>query len=141
MDYETSMRSIADEGFHCDRFREYFPFGYLDLREGNYLRLATAVLENLPDAPDQETFLALLDAQAAVFLEQVWVQNEQVQRTGSNAPFKIEGHFASAWLQINDNLRRTYGLPTRSTRAALLELQPTETIADRIVGFINCKQI
>ncbi len=137
MDYESSLRSIANEGFRWNRLREYFPFGDITLREGNYQRLTTAVLETLPDSTDREIFLALMDAQAAVFLEQVWVQNEQLQRCGEEGPFKIEGHFAAAWLQINDNLRHSYSLRTRNTRGAMLKLQPQETIADRIAGREN----
>jgi hypothetical protein len=133
MNYENAITSISTEGFQWERFREYFPFGDVALREGNYLRLVSHALASLPDTTQRALVLSLLDAQAAAFLEQVWVQNEQLQKIGKMEPFTIEGHFASAWLQINDNLRYEHGLAPRNVRGAMLKLQPPETLADRMV--------
>ena len=47
MKFENSLKSIQANGFDWALFREYFPFGDISLREGNYEKLVTAALDAL----------------------------------------------------------------------------------------------
>ena len=132
MDYEESMRSIDDDGFRWDRLRTYFPFGDVELREGDYQRLLEKALSRLAPAHQKQLLLDLLDAQTCVFVEQLWVQNEQMQTAGMPPPFLGEAHFAMALLQINDNVRQEHQLPSRGTRAVMLALSPNEMLVSRM---------
>lgn len=154
-DAETEL---AEQGFRWERFREIFPFGATEYGEGRYQRLVSEALKQLPDDRQREMLMALLDVQAAAFLEQAWVQNELFeaeedvrfekecaefsQRRGVRRyrgaperpapPFLMAAHYAAAWLQINDNVRREYGLASRGGRTAMLNLGTGEFLADRI---------
>jgi hypothetical protein len=132
MSYEEAMNFLEKSGFAWNQFREFFPFGDIDLREGNYQRLAEKCLTFITEKEQQARFIDLLDAQGFVFLEQCWVQNEL--SSDSTNPFQIHAHFASAWLQINSNLRNQFGLPDRDSRGAMLKLQAAECLAERIVA-------
>jgi hypothetical protein len=134
MNYESALHSIQSDGFLWERIQDYFPFGDESLREGNYQRLTTAALGALKSAEERQLLLDLLDAQACVFAEQVWVANEMAEKVGETKPFPIGGHFSMAWLQIHDYLRFEYGLPPRQARTTMLKLQPPETLAQRIVA-------
>jgi hypothetical protein len=94
------------------------------------VQAAFAAIEK-PD--EQQLLLDLLDAQACVFTEQVWVANEMAEIGGSPKPYSVEAHFSTAWLQINSNLRFENRLQPRDARSAMLKLQPPETLASRIV--------
>jgi hypothetical protein len=132
MNYESALQSIQTDGFRWERFREYFPFGDVSLREGNYERLVQAALAAVKDGNMQQLLLDMLDAQACVFTEQVWVANEMAEKAGETEPFTIEAHFSTAWLQINDNLRFERSLQPRGARSVMLKLKPHETLALRI---------
>lgn len=135
MKYEDSMQAIQAKGFDWALFREYFPFGDISLREGNYQKLVTAALEALPQHEERVQLIALLDAQAAVFLEQAYVQNEALGKLDPDTdPDGLDSHFASAWIQINSNLSDLYELPRRQLRSVMLDLGKNETLADRICG-------
>lgn len=129
MDYSELMACLEAEGFAWGRFPDYFPFGDIGLGEGNYQRLVERVLSLLESPVQQVVLLSLLDAQACVRLEQVWVQGEQ---DPANA-LPIHGHILSAWLQINSNIRFALGLPYRDLRGAMLALPLGEMLADRII--------
>lgn len=133
MNYESALESLAVDGFRWELIRDYFPFGDIALRESNYQRLVEAALAAIKNPAEQELLLDLLDAQACVFTEQVWVANEMAAKAGTPKPFSIEAHFSTAWLQINSNLRFANFLQPRDTRTAMLKLQPPETLAGRIV--------
>jgi len=154
-DAETEL---AEQGFSWERFREIFPFGATEYGEGRYQRLVSEALKQLPNDRQREMLLALLDVQAAAFLEQACVQNELFEAEEDvrferacaefakklgvrryrdapqrrDPPFMMAAHYASAWLQINDNLRGEHGLPSRGGRAAMLKLGAGEFLADRI---------
>ena len=154
-DAETEL---AEQGFRWDRFREIFPFGATEYGEGRCQKLVSEALKQLPNDRQREMLMALLDVQAAAFLEQAWVQNEFFEaeedvrfekecaefsrkvgvRRYRDAPerrappFMMAAHYASAWLQINDNLRGEYDLPRHGGRAAMLKLGAGECLADRI---------
>lgn len=134
MNYESALHSIQTDGFRWNRIQDYFPFGDESLREGNYQRLLLAALDTLKSAEERQLLLDLLDAQACVYTEQVWVANEMAEKTGDTKPFPTGGHFSTAWLQIHDNLRFGHGLPLRQARTAMLKLQPPETLAQKIVA-------
>ena len=132
MNYESTIKSIEAEGFSWDSLRDYFPFGDISLREGNYQRLLQACLGSLVEDSDRIKLLDLLDAQGCVFLEQCWVQNEQVE--GDNdKPFGIHAHFASAWLQINSNMRYEFNLPRQDPRGVMLKLPAEESLISRML--------
>jgi hypothetical protein len=131
MSYEEAMNHLEKLGFVWDQFREFFPFGDIALREGNYQRLAEKCLTLITEKEQQARFLDLLDAQGCVFLEQCWVLNELCSENTN--PFQIHAHFASAWLQINSNLRYQFGLSDRDARGAMLNLKATECLAERMV--------
>ena len=132
MNFSNAMEFLERNGFSWAHLRDLFPFGEVSLREGNYDRLASKAVKCCKTDAERELLLNLLDAQASVFLEQVWVQNEQLDG-GDPAPFFIEAHFASAWLQINSNIRSEFGLPVKDGRAAMLNLSVTESLFDRMI--------
>lgn len=134
MNYESALHSIESDGFRWERIQDYFPFGDESLGEGNYQRLTIAALGALKSVEDRQLLLDLLDAQACVFIEQVWVANEMAKKAGETKSFSIDGHFSAAWLQIHDNLRIKQGLPPRQARSAMLKLQPPKMIAQKIVA-------
>ena len=131
MKYKDSLDSIQTNGFEWALFREYFPFGAISLREGNYEKLVTAALDALSHHDERSQLMALLDAQAAVFLEQTFVQNEAMQKMNIE-PTGIEAHFASAWIQINSNLSFKYNLPDRNLSSIMLELGQQDFLADKL---------
>ena len=131
MKFENSLKSIQANGFDWALFREYFPFGDISLREGNYEKLVTAALDALSHHDERSQLMALLDAQAAVFLEQTYVQNEAIEKLNIE-PTGIEAHFALAWIQINSNLTLEYKLPRRQMRSAMLKLGLDESLANKI---------
>ena len=131
MKFENTLKSIQTNGFDWALFREYFPFGDISLREGDYEKLVTAALDALSHHDERSQLMALLDAQAAVFLEQTYVQNEVLEKLNIE-PTRIDSHFASAWIQINSNLSFEYKLPRRQMRSAMLELGIDESLADKI---------
>lgn len=131
MKYKDSLDSIQTNGFEWALFREYFPFGDISLREGNYEKLVTAALDALSHHDERSQLMALLDAQAAVFLEQTYVQNEAMEKMNIE-PTGIEAHFASAWIQINSNLSFKYKLPNRNLSSIMLELGIDESLAEKI---------
>ena len=132
MNYESALKSLEHDGFRWKRISHYFPFGDTALGEGNYQRLVKAALASLTNRDEKQLLLDLLDAQACVYTEQVWVANELAERSGEAKPFPVEAHFSTAWLQINSNMRFENRLQPRDSRAAMLKLQPPETLAARI---------
>jgi hypothetical protein len=131
MKYKDSLESIQTKGFDWALFREYFPFGDISLREGNYEKLVTAALDALSHHDERSQLIALLDVQAAVFLEQMYVQNEAMEKMDIE-PTGIEAHFASAWIQINSNLSFKYKLPHRNLSSIMLELGQQDFLADKL---------
>jgi hypothetical protein len=131
MNYKDSLDSIQTKGFDWALFRNYFPFGDISLREGNYQRLVEAALNTLSLAEDQTQLIAMLDAQAAVFWEQAIVQNEAVEKLNIEVT-NIDAHIAAAWIQINSNLSRQYNLPCRDLGSIVLGLGQKDFLADKL---------
>ena len=130
MEFEEAISSIEKFGFNWSLFQNYFRFGDVLLRESNYQKLLVVSLESLKDFKDRVRLIAILDMQAAVFLEQVWVINEKSEHEKEVDP--ISSHLALAWIQINDNLSHKFNLPRRNVRSLMLELEVNDTLADRL---------
>ena len=131
MKYKNSLESIQTNGFDWALFRNYFPFGDISLREGNYEKLVTAALDALSHHDERSQLIALLDVQAAVFLEQMYVQNEALERLNIE-PSGVDAHIAAAWIQINSNLSHKYNLPRRDLRSIMLGLGQQDFLADKL---------
>ena len=133
MNFHEAMKFLEQNGFQWAHLREIFPFGAVELREGNYQRLLVKSIETCKSDEERALLLDILDAQACVFLEQVWTQNEQLGG-GEEPPFRIDAHFSSAWLQINSNIRWEFKLPRKDGRRMMLNLPRSETLFDRMLN-------
>jgi hypothetical protein len=131
MKFENSLKSIQTNRFDWALFREYFPFGDISLGEGNYQRLVEAALDALSFSEEQTQLIAMLDAQAAVFWEQSFVQNEALEKMNIEVT-SVDAHIAAAWIQINSNLSRQYKLSQRDLRSTMLELGQQDFLADKL---------
>lgn len=131
MNYQDSLKSIQTKGFDWALFRNYFPFGDISLREGNYQRLVEAALDALSLSEEQAQLIAMLDAQAAIFWEQAFIQNEALEKLNIEVT-SVEAHLAAAWIQINSNLSRQYNLPCRDLRSIMLGLGQQDFLADKL---------
>ena len=60
MKFENSLKSIQANGFDWALFREYFPFGDISLREGNYEKLVTAALDALSHHDERSQLIQVL---------------------------------------------------------------------------------
>ena len=131
MKYKDSIESIKTNGFDWALFRNYFPFGDISLGEGNYQRLVEAALDAVSLSEEQAQLIAMLDAQAAVFWEQAFIQNEVLEKLNIE-PTGVDAHIAAAWIQINSNLSRQYKLPRRDLRSIMIELGQQDFLADKL---------
>lgn len=131
MNYKDSLDSIQSKGFDWALFRNYFPFGDISLREGNYQRLVRSALDALSLSEEQAQLIAMLDAQAAIFWEQAFVQNEAVEKLNIEVT-SVDAHIAAAWIQINSNLSRQYNLPCRDLGSIMLGLRKKDFLADKL---------
>ncbi|MBB5349521.1 hypothetical protein JWG42_14040 [Desulfoprunum benzoelyticum] len=131
MDYESAIQTLDENGFTWGILRELFPFGDINLREGNYQKLVMKVLGLLETPEEKELLLDLLDTQNCVFLEQVWIQNEKSGE--QEKPFPVHGHFITAQFQINSNIRWELRLKHRDPRGVMLKLPETELLLDRML--------
>ena len=136
MDYEATIRHLENDGFSWSKFRVYFPFGDINLREGNFQKLVLKILESLEGKKQKELLLDMIDTQNCIFLEQVWLQNEQYNDQGEE-PFPVHGHFITAQLQITSNIRWEMNLKRRDPRGVMLKLPETELLIDRITFAIS----
>ena len=132
MDFTSAINFIENKGFSWAKFRELFPFGDISIREGNYQKLVTKVLEQLGTSEQKELLLDMLDTQLCIFLEQVWIQNEQAN-DDENKPFPVEGHVITAQLQINSNMRWELSLRKRDARGMMLNLSEDKLLLDRMM--------
>ena len=130
MKFEEAISSIEKFGFDWSLFQNYSRFGDVLLRESNYQKLLVVSLESLKNFKDRVRLIALLDMQAAAFLEQVWVINEQYE--GEKEVDPMPSHLALAWIQINENLSREFKLPRRNVASLMFELGLNDTLADRL---------
>jgi hypothetical protein len=136
MNFHEAIKFLEQNGFQWAHLREIFPFGAVELREGNYQRLLVKSIETCKSDEERALLLDILDAQACVFLEQVWTQNEQLGG-GEKPPFMMDALFSSAWLQINSNIRWDFKLPRKDGRQMMLNLPRGETLFDRMLNPAN----
>ena len=123
---------LETEAFVWARFREYFPFGDTSLRERRYQDILVKVLEGFKDVRQRELLLDMLDIQLLVFIEQVWIQQEQ-SGSGCKTLFAENAEMASLRLDCHTMLRRMYGLPHKSSgRGVLHNLPETTTLFDML---------
>jgi hypothetical protein len=73
----------------------------------------TNVLEQLGTPEQKELLLDMLDTQLCIFLEQVWLQNEQAN-DDANKPFPVEGHVITS--SISNKQQHTFGTRLTETR-------------------------
>lgn len=132
MDAQQRIEILKREGFNWKRFGDYFPFGDVTLREGNYQRLLEECLESLDSDAECIKLLDLLDTQGSVFLEQMWSINEMLD--DEDAEIGMAAHFCAAWLQINSNLRNQHGLGNTSTRQMMMNLSKDDSLIARLNG-------
>lgn len=67
---------LETEEFVGARFRKYFPFGEVSLRERRYQDILTKVLDGFKTDRERTLLLDMLDIQLCVLIEQVWIQQE-----------------------------------------------------------------
>jgi hypothetical protein len=121
---------LESETFVWARFREYFPFGDVSLRERRYEDILSKVLDGFKTDRERTLLLDMLDIQTCVLLEQVWIQQEQTGSGGQGLFFK-ETHIASSRLSCHSMLRQMYHLPSKTSgRSLLLSVQQTMTLFD-----------
>lgn len=124
---ERAIRALKDNGFQWHQLRSYFPFGFLDQREGEYANLLHAALSALSSPREQELLLDLLDTQWCAFVEQCWVANEE----GDESVTHAEPAFAR--IEINQCVRSEFNLPRKPVRQALMGLEKGGTLLKRII--------
>jgi hypothetical protein len=128
--FRQTLASIAAKGFAWEQFPDVFPFGFLDIREGEYVQLVDQVLDSLPTDQERMSLLDLLDAQWCVYLEQLSFQ----ERFGHDTKgFEGEMHFASARLQLDSYIRLERSLQHKDPGGAMLRVGREETLLDRML--------
>jgi hypothetical protein len=125
--FERALRHIEQQGFRWDRFQALFPFGYLGIREGEYVQLVEAALRSISDAAEQSHFMDLLDMQWCTYLEQLWAMSSHSDEENA---YVGEMHFADARLQIGSNIRRDFNLPQKDLRHVMMSIGGDDTLAD-----------
>ena len=71
LSFARTLDSLKEDGFRWEDFREIFPFGFLDIREGEYVQPVNSVLDSLPNDKEQALLLDLLDARWCVYVERL----------------------------------------------------------------------
>jgi hypothetical protein len=130
MDASQRIERLQAEGFNWKLFGEYFPFGDVTLREGNYQRLLEQCLRCLESDAERVKLLNLLDIQGCAFLEQMWSINEMLEN--EDTEIGMAAHFCAAWLQINSNFRHEYGLGQTSARQIMMNLDKDDSLMGRL---------
>lgn len=124
---------LETEEFVWVKFREYFPFGDVSLRERRYQDIVTKALDGFKSARERELLLDMLDLQACVLIEQVWIQQEQTGN-GKRRLFAAETHFSSSRLSLHSLLRLQYDLPSKTSGGTVLDDLPQEMTLFDLLG-------
>jgi hypothetical protein len=124
---ERALRELEHLGFRWERFQALFPFGFLGIREGEYVQLVEAALRSIRDTAEQSHFMDLLDMQWCTFLEQLWAMSRYSNEENAHVG---EMHFVDVRLQIGSNIRRDFNLPQKDLRHAMLSVGGDDTLAD-----------
>jgi hypothetical protein len=125
--FERALRELEHQGLRWERFQALFPFGFLGIREGEYVQLVEAALRSISDAAEQSHFMDLLDMQWCTYLEQLWAMSSHSDEEDA---YVGEMHFADARLQIGSNIRRDFDLPQKDLRKLMLSVGGDDTLAD-----------
>ena len=125
--FERALRALAHQGLRWERFQALFPFGFLGLREGEYVQLVEAALRSISDTAEQSDFMDLLDMQWCTYLEQLWAMSSF---SNDESRFAGESERVNARLQIGSNIRRQYNLPKKDLRHVMLSIGGDDTLAD-----------
>lgn len=54
---DEAIKSLKDRGFQWDKLQSYFPFGFLNQREGEYVSLLRAAVSALSNSRERELLL------------------------------------------------------------------------------------
>lgn len=125
--FEGALKQLEHQGFQWDRFQALFPFGYLGIREGQYVRLVEAALRSINDVSEQSLFMDLLDLQWCAYLEQLRVM---ASFSKDEDAYLGEIHLADARLQIGSNIRNQFELPEKNLRRLMMSVGADDTLAD-----------
>lgn len=125
--FERALRELEHQGLRWERFQALFPFGFLGIREGEYVQLVEAALRSISDAAEQSHFMDLLDMQWCTYLEQLWAMSSHSDEEDA---YVGEMHFADARLQIGSNIRRDFDLQQKDFRKLMLSVGRDDTLAD-----------
>lgn len=125
--FERALRELEHQGLRWERFQALFPFGFLRIREGEYVQLVEAALRSISDAAEQSHFMDLLDMQWCTYLEQLWAMSSY---TDEEDAYVGEMHFADARLQLGSNIRRDFNLPGKDLRKLMMSVGGDDTLAD-----------
>jgi hypothetical protein len=124
---ERAMRELEHQGLRWERFQALFPFGFLGLREGEYVQLVEAALRSISDTAEQSHLMDLLDMQWCTYLEQLWAMSSF---SNDETRFAGESERVNARLQIGSNIRREFNLPKKDLRHVMLSVGGDDTLAD-----------
>lgn len=129
-DYPSILASILEHGFRWREFSRIFPFGFLGIREGEYLELVNAALDSMSCHEERQLLIDILDAQWCVYVEQLWAGH---QFSKADEADMGENHFALARLQIGETIRKQRGYRIKSGRRVMNSLiGKTDTLLDRM---------
>ena len=124
---ERALRELEHQGIRWERFQALFPFGFLGLREGEYVELVEAALRSISDTAEQSHFMDLLDMQWCTYLEQSWAMSSF---SNDESRFAGDSERVNARLQIGSNIRRDFNLPQKDLRHVMLSVGGDDTLAD-----------
>ena len=128
--FPERLQEVKNKGFSWPDLERFFPFGFLGMREGEYIQIINAVLDALPDQKQRSLLLDFIDAQWCLFIEQKWIAREF---SADENLFLVENHQALARLQIGSNIRSQKNLICKDGRRAMMSLKSDETLFDRII--------
>lgn len=136
-EYAVVLRRLETVGFRWPDFQAVFPFGFLGIREKEYLELVKIAAVSLQSRDERSLLFDMLDMQWVTYLEQLWVANEL---GGNQERFAGECHFADARLVINDKVRVELELGERKIRQALRNQdEEWSHLAIFLAGLAACK--
>lgn len=125
--FDRALRELEHQGLRWERFQALFPFGFLGIREGEYVQLVEAALRSISDAAEQSHFMDLLDMQWCTYLEQLWAMSSF---SNDEDRFVGESEGVNARLQIGSHIRRDFNLPQKDLRKLMMSVGGDDTLAD-----------
>jgi hypothetical protein len=80
---DEAKYTIESEGFDFTQLQALFPFGFLGIREGEYVELVEMALDSLTTPDDQTLLMDLLDMQWYVYCEQLGFASDRSDDSNS----------------------------------------------------------